>query len=169
MDNWDGLDDQPKDECGVFGVWAPGEEVAKLAYFGLYALQHRGHESAGIAVADGERIIVFKDSRRTHRHGAGCGLAAVGCHYCDGCRSGFLGRHGAAADRRNRLVARMPRHGFVLCVVGGNGGGERCRAAHGERKGGFVERHARHFHRAVVDHASDEREGRHSEDGKCFY
>ena len=39
----------PQDACGVFGVWAPGEEVAKLAYFGLYALQHRGQESAGIA------------------------------------------------------------------------------------------------------------------------
>ena len=40
----------PQDECGVFGVWAPGEEVAKLTYFGLYALQHRGQEAAGIAV-----------------------------------------------------------------------------------------------------------------------
>ena len=39
----------PQDACGVFGVWAPGEDVAKLAYFGLYALQHRGQESAGIA------------------------------------------------------------------------------------------------------------------------
>ncbi|MEN0085919.1 MAG: amidophosphoribosyltransferase, partial [Leifsonia sp.] len=37
----------PQDACGVFGVWAPGEEVAKLSYFGLYALQHRGQESAG--------------------------------------------------------------------------------------------------------------------------
>jgi amidophosphoribosyltransferase len=51
----------PKDACGVFGVWAPGEEVAKLAYFGLYALQHRGQESAGIAVSDGRRILVYKD------------------------------------------------------------------------------------------------------------
>jgi len=51
----------PQDACGVFGVWAPGEEVAKLAYFGLYALQHRGQESAGIAVSDGSRIVVFKD------------------------------------------------------------------------------------------------------------
>ena len=38
----------PQDACGVFGVWAPGEEVAKLSYFGLYALQHRGQESAGV-------------------------------------------------------------------------------------------------------------------------
>ena len=41
----------PQDACGVFGVWAPGEEVAKLTYYGLYALQHRGQESAGIATS----------------------------------------------------------------------------------------------------------------------
>lgn len=51
----------PQEECGVFGVWAPGEEVAKLTYFGLFALQHRGQEAAGIAVGDGEQILVFKD------------------------------------------------------------------------------------------------------------
>jgi amidophosphoribosyltransferase len=51
----------PQDACGVFGVWAPGEEVAKLTYFGLYALQHRGQESAGIAVSNGSQIMVFKD------------------------------------------------------------------------------------------------------------
>ncbi|MDN5754307.1 MAG: amidophosphoribosyltransferase [Arthrobacter sp.] len=51
----------PQDECGVFGVWAPGEDVAKLAYYGLYALQHRGQESAGIATSDGQRINVYKD------------------------------------------------------------------------------------------------------------
>lgn len=54
-------DPKPKEECGVFGVWAPGEEVAKLTYFGLFALQHRGQESAGIAVSNGERITVYKD------------------------------------------------------------------------------------------------------------
>ena len=54
-------DQPPKDACGVFGVWAPGEEVSKLTYFGLYALQHRGQESAGIAVSDGSRILVYKD------------------------------------------------------------------------------------------------------------
>ena len=47
--------------CGVFGVYAPGQPVANLAYLGLYALQHRGQESAGIAVSDGEFVTVVKD------------------------------------------------------------------------------------------------------------
>lgn len=51
----------PQDACGVFGVWAPGEAVAKLTYFGLYALQHRGQESAGIAVSDGKEVVVYKE------------------------------------------------------------------------------------------------------------
>src|SRR5690242_12829416 len=54
-------DKGPQDACGVFGVWAPGEDVAKLTYFGLYALQHRGQESAGIAVSNGRQILVYKD------------------------------------------------------------------------------------------------------------
>ncbi|MBM7812431.1 amidophosphoribosyltransferase [Saccharothrix algeriensis] len=45
----------------MFGVWAPGEEVAKLTYYGLYALQHRGQEAAGISVGDGSRVVVYKD------------------------------------------------------------------------------------------------------------
>jgi amidophosphoribosyltransferase len=55
------LDAEPREECGVFGVWAPGEEVAKLTFYGLYALQHRGQEAAGISVSDGQQIVVFKD------------------------------------------------------------------------------------------------------------
>jgi amidophosphoribosyltransferase len=49
----DGRPDKPEEACGVFGVYAPGEDVAKLAYFGLYAIQHRGQESAGIATFEG--------------------------------------------------------------------------------------------------------------------
>ncbi|MGA2469067.1 MAG: amidophosphoribosyltransferase [Solirubrobacteraceae bacterium] len=54
--------DGPRDECGVFGVYAPGHEVSNLAFFGLSALQHRGQESAGIAAADrGGGIITRRD------------------------------------------------------------------------------------------------------------
>jgi amidophosphoribosyltransferase len=59
-------DDKPREECGVFGVYAPGRDVARLTFFGLYALQHRGQESAGIATSDG---------RVTHTH-KGMGLVA---------------------------------------------------------------------------------------------
>ncbi|MGH8932821.1 MAG: amidophosphoribosyltransferase [Egibacteraceae bacterium] len=55
------LDDGGRDECGVFAVYAPGEDVAKLSYYGLYALQHRGQEAAGIAVSDGRHILVTKE------------------------------------------------------------------------------------------------------------
>jgi amidophosphoribosyltransferase len=51
----------PRDACGVFGVFAPGYDVARLTYFGLYALQHRGQESAGIAVSDDGEVTVIKD------------------------------------------------------------------------------------------------------------
>ena len=54
-------DPEPAEECGVFGVWAPGEDVANLTYYGLYALQHRGQEAAGMAVSDGRRTVVYKD------------------------------------------------------------------------------------------------------------
>ncbi|HEY4376731.1 MAG TPA: amidophosphoribosyltransferase [Acidimicrobiales bacterium] len=54
-------DDSPKEACGVFGVYAPGQPVAHLTYLGLYALQHRGQESAGMAVADDDGVTVVKD------------------------------------------------------------------------------------------------------------
>src|SRR5215212_3404878 len=58
MDERDG----PRDECGVFGVYAPEHDVSRLAYFSLYALQHRGQESAGIAAADrGGHILTQRD------------------------------------------------------------------------------------------------------------
>src|ERR1700710_3174514 len=62
-DVYDQLNDDPgpRDACGVFGVFARGEEVAKLAYYGLYALQPRGQEAAGIAAADGRSIVVYKE------------------------------------------------------------------------------------------------------------
>ncbi|MBI5842449.1 MAG: amidophosphoribosyltransferase [Chloroflexi bacterium] len=54
------LDDHPKEECGVMGIFAPNEDVARMAFFGLFALQHRGQEAAGIAVADGQTMSMHK-------------------------------------------------------------------------------------------------------------
>lgn len=53
--------DDPREECGVVGVFAPHEDVASMVFFGLFALQHRGQEAAGIAVADGHSISIHKD------------------------------------------------------------------------------------------------------------
>jgi len=57
----DELNDRPEEACGIFGVYAPGEDVARLTFFGLFALQHRGQESAGIAVGDGSVVRVRRD------------------------------------------------------------------------------------------------------------
>ncbi len=58
-----GHDDSPREECGVLGVSTPhGEGIAQLAFFGLFALQHRGQEAAGIAVSDGQRVRIHKDA-----------------------------------------------------------------------------------------------------------
>ncbi|NTU89160.1 MAG: amidophosphoribosyltransferase [Actinobacteria bacterium] len=53
--------DKMEEACGVFGIYAPGEDVSRMTYFGLHALQHRGQESAGIAVGDNTSVTVFKD------------------------------------------------------------------------------------------------------------
>ncbi len=59
---WDATrDDAPREECGVFGIYAPGEDVARLTYFGLFALQHRGQESAGIMVSNGSQVKWYKE------------------------------------------------------------------------------------------------------------
>jgi amidophosphoribosyltransferase len=54
-------DDHPQEECGVVGIFAPNEDVARMAFFGLFSLQHRGQEAAGIAVADGKAMSLYKN------------------------------------------------------------------------------------------------------------
>ncbi len=53
--------DRPHEACGVFGIYAPDTDVARMSFFALYALQHRGQESAGIATSDGISAAVHKD------------------------------------------------------------------------------------------------------------
>ncbi len=53
-------DKKPREECGIFGIYAPGEDVAKLTFFGLFTLQHRGQESAGIGVLDSKKYSIYK-------------------------------------------------------------------------------------------------------------
>jgi amidophosphoribosyltransferase len=55
------LEDQIHDACGVFGAYLPGEDAARITFFGIYSLQHRGQEAAGIATSDGDRIHLHKD------------------------------------------------------------------------------------------------------------
>jgi amidophosphoribosyltransferase len=55
------FEESPKEECGVIGIFAPNEDVARMTFFGLYALQHRGQEAAGMAVADGQTMSVYKE------------------------------------------------------------------------------------------------------------
>jgi amidophosphoribosyltransferase len=55
------MTDEARDACGVVGIYAPGEDVSRLTYYALYALQHRGQESAGIAISDGRNMVVYKE------------------------------------------------------------------------------------------------------------
>jgi amidophosphoribosyltransferase len=55
------LSESPKEECGIIGVFAPNEDVARMTFFGLFALQHRGQEAAGIAVSDGSVMSIYKN------------------------------------------------------------------------------------------------------------
>jgi amidophosphoribosyltransferase len=55
------FEDKLNEECGIFGIYAPDRSVSEIIFYGLQALQHRGQESAGIAVSDGENILIYKD------------------------------------------------------------------------------------------------------------
>jgi len=76
--------DHPHDECGVIGVYAPDEDVARMTFFGLFALQHRGQEACGIAVSDGSKIGIHKDVGMISQVFTPQNLAPLGGHYAIG-------------------------------------------------------------------------------------
>jgi amidophosphoribosyltransferase len=86
------LAEGPRCECGVFGIYAPGEDVATLTYFALFALQHRGQESAGIAVSDGARTVVHREMGLVSQVFGPSDLAALEGHLAVGhCRYSTTG------------------------------------------------------------------------------
>ena len=111
--------DKMHEECGVFGVYAPGSNVAQLAYFGLFALQHRGQESAGIAVSNGQTIScekgrglvaeVFRDTTKLERLQ---GHMAVG-------HVRYSSSRISLAMNAQPLLVRY-RHGQLAIVLNGN-------------------------------------------------
>jgi amidophosphoribosyltransferase len=107
----------PQDECGVFGVWAPGEEVAKLTYFGLYAIQHRGQESAGISTSDGKKMLVYKDMGLVSQVFDEATLESLGGHLAIGhCRYSTTG----SSAWRNAQPT-MGKTAFGTVALGHNG------------------------------------------------
>ncbi len=78
------IDDVPSEECGIIGVYAPNEDVSRMAFFGLYALQHRGQEAAGIAVSDGASVRVHKDIGLVSQVFNEGNLAPLSGHYAIG-------------------------------------------------------------------------------------
>lgn len=78
------FDDSPKEECGVIGVFAPNEDVARMTFFGLFALQHRGQEAAGIAVADGQFMSVHKGIGLVSQVFTPTAMADLNGHYAIG-------------------------------------------------------------------------------------
>ncbi len=77
-------DDQPREACGLIGIFAPNEDVARMAYFGIYALQHRGQEAAGIAVSDGQTVRLHKDLGLVSQVFTPQNLAPLRGHYAIG-------------------------------------------------------------------------------------
>jgi amidophosphoribosyltransferase len=83
-DHYSLFTDSPHEECGIIGVFAPNEDVATMAFFGLYGLQHRGQEAAGIAVSDGHTVYMHKDVGMVSQVFKPHNLAPLKGHYAIG-------------------------------------------------------------------------------------
>jgi len=118
-DGRDPIDDRPNEECGVLGISTPhGDGVAQMAFFGLFALQHRGQEAAGIAVSDGRRARVHKDEGLVANVFTGDTLAPLtGYHAIGHTRYSTTGSN-AARNIQPFLVETM--HGPLAVAHNGN-------------------------------------------------
>ncbi len=110
--------DKPEEDCGVFGVYAPGQDVVGMTYLGLFALQHRGQESAGIAVSDGSDVMMHKDMGLVSQVFSDKKLAEMNGYIATG-HVRYSTTGSSQAVNASPLVARY-RHGFLALSHNGN-------------------------------------------------
>lgn len=110
--------DGPHEECGIIGVFAPNEDVARMAFFGLFALQHRGQEAAGIAVSDGESIRLHKDVGLVTQVFTPQNLQPLKGHYAIGHTR--YSTTGSSSARNAQPFLIETRHGPVAVAHNGN-------------------------------------------------
>lgn len=110
--------DKPGEECGVMGVYAPREDVATMTFFGLYALQHRGQEAAGIAVSDGTSMRIHKDVGLVSQIFTPHDLAPLQGHYAIGHTR--YSTTGSSALRNAQPFMIETQHGPLAVAHNGN-------------------------------------------------
>ena len=110
--------DHPHHECGILGIFAPNEDVARMAYFGLYALQHRGQEAAGIAVSDGHTVRLHKDLGLVSTVFTPQNLAPLQGHYAIGHTR--YSTTGSSSMRNVQPFLIETRHGPLAIAHNGN-------------------------------------------------
>ncbi len=103
------FDDSPREECGIIGIFAPNEDVARMTFFGLFALQHRGQEAAGMAVADGRVISLYKN------------VGLVGQVFKPDSLSGLLGHYAIGHTRYSTTGSSLIRNAQPFMIETMNG------------------------------------------------
>ena len=112
------IGDHPNEECGVVGVYAPHEDVASMAFYGLYALQHRGQEAAGIAVSDGQTVRLHKDAGLVSQVFNAQNLAPLQGHYAIGHTR--YSTTGSSSNRNAQPFMIETEHGPLVIAHNGN-------------------------------------------------
>jgi amidophosphoribosyltransferase len=110
--------DRPREECGIIGIFAPNEDVSRMAFFGLYALQHRGQEAAGIAVSDGQAIRIHKDIGLVSQVFSPGNLAPLQGNYAIGHTR--YSTTGSSSARNAQPFLIETRHGPIAVAHNGN-------------------------------------------------
>lgn len=112
------LDHKPHEECGIVGIFAPNEDVARMAFFGLFALQHRGQEAAGIAVSDGQTLRLHKDLGLVTQVFTRQNLAPLQGHYAIGHTR--YSTTGSSSQRNAQPFMIETQHGPLAVAHNGN-------------------------------------------------